>query len=206
MNMLHRTPSFRNRRGRRGLTMLELLLAMAGTGMVAVAVSSMLFTVSHATGSKTDMRKLVVRQKTLSSRITAAIRESKMILAADADVLVLWVNDDNENEQPDLAELRRIERSDVTNSVISYKSPDDIADGDNTAFDLATTDFDVETAAVKATANMPAERWGLDVTAWSLSLNNADPQLATLVSYQITLNTGGMTDTHIASAALRNTQ
>lgn len=202
--MFQCTPSFRTRHRRRGLTLLELLLAMAGTGMVAVAVSSMLFTVSHATGSKTDMRKLVVRQKTLSSRITAAIRESKMILVSEPDVLILWVNDDNDNEQPDLAELRRIERSSVTNSVISFKSPDDIADEDNTEFDLATTDFDVATNAVKSTNNFPAERWGLDVTAWSFTLNDANPQLATLVSYQVTLNTGGMSDTHIATAALRN--
>ncbi len=195
----------RNRR-RRGLTLLELLLAMAGTGMVAVAVSSMLFTVSHGTSSKTDMRKIVVRQKTLGSRITAAIRESKMVLESDTDLLILWVNDENENDQPELAELRRIERSSVTNSVISYRSPDDIADEDNTQFDLATTDFAAETDAVKATSVMPAERWGLDVANWAISLNDADPQAATLVSYQVTLTTGGMSDTHVAAAALRNTQ
>lgn len=179
---------------------------MAGTGMVSVAVTSMLVTVSYGTSSKTDLRKLVVRQKVLTSRVTAAIRESKMVLEAADDLLILWVNDENENDQPDLKEIRRLERSGVTQSIISYKSPSDIADEDNTTFDLATTDFDAETEVVKGTVDMPAERWGLDVSEWLITLNDADPQLASLVSYQFTLTIGAMTDTHIAAAGLRNNQ
>ena len=184
--------------------MVELLLAMAGTGFVAVAISSMLFSVSYGTTSNKDLRKIIVREKITAARVTAAIRESNRVLATGDGFIVLWVNDDDADGQPKLSELRRIERVAVTSSILSYRSPASIAPADDTVFDLATSDFEGETDAVKGTADFPAERWATDVSNWTISINNPTAQLATLVSFRLTLQGNGTEDISIFVATLRN--
>ena len=77
MNTTARQPQSR----RTGLTLLEMLLALGGTGFVAVAVATMLSAVSHGTTTRTDVRSLAVKRATFSYRIDAAIRSSVQVLA-----------------------------------------------------------------------------------------------------------------------------
>ena len=46
--------------------------------------------------------------------------------------------------------------------------------------------------------------WGGSVTAWSTTPNHVDPQQATLVSYQLTVQSGSATDQLWGAAAPRN--
>ena len=56
----------------RGLTLLELLLALAGTAVIGTAVAAMLTGVAYGTTADKDMRSLITRQMALRARVEAA--------------------------------------------------------------------------------------------------------------------------------------
>lgn len=152
-----------------------------------------------------DLRELAVRQKLLINRLTAAIRTSRQVLAEGDDYLVLWTADTTGEAEPNLSEIRLIERDSGTNELRSYESPANPSP--DTEYPLASTNFDnFGTGAlppVKDTADLPAETWGKNVTAWSITLYDADPQSATRVAFQFTLENGDMSETFIGQAAPR---
>ena len=191
----------RTRSRRRGLTLIELLLALAGTAFVGAAVASMLVAVSYGTRADKDMRTLVVKHKTIDARLSGAIRASCTVLEQSDDLLILWMYDADGNAQPNLAEVCRIERaSDV---MTAYRAPDDLDEADNVAWPL-DADFDALTAALKGGASFPGEIWATRMTEWTIALDAADASEARLVSYRFTLAAGDMRDTAVNAVALRN--
>jgi hypothetical protein len=186
-----------------GLTIVELLLALAGTAFVSVAIVAMLSAVASGTNSRTDLRSSVVRQKTVTARLSAAIRSSQMVLVADDDLLVLWINDNDANGEPNLAEIQRVERDAATGELCAYKAPLTLAEEDNTEYTLAT-DFDSVTNAIKSTGTFPREVWATGLHSWNVTFNADSPQDATLVSSRISIGEGNMRETVICAAALRN--
>ena len=189
---------------RGALTLLELLLAILGVAMVSMAVAAILAATAYATSDQIDVRSVAVKHKVIASRLGAAIRSSKMVLAQGSDYLVLWMEDADASGQPNLSEIRRIERDNATSELRSYKAPDSLAPVDDTEYDLLTDDFNVETNSIKGTANFPQTLWAADVTAWTIALDDADPQSASLVSYRMTIEHGELPDTAIGATALRN--
>ena len=188
----------------RGLTLLELLLATAGTGFVATAIAMMLNAISFGTSAGTDLRQTVVKQKTITSRITSAIRSSYLVLAAEDDLLILWTNDTNADGEPNLGEIRRIERHAASKEIRSYEPPDNLASGSNTAYTLASTDFKSVTAALRGNASFPLETWATGISSWTVSLDQDAAQDAMLVSSRLTVDVGDFHEIALATAALRN--
>ena len=184
-----------------GLTFVELLMALAITGLIGAAIAAMLSAVSYGTSSSHDLRSLVVRNKTLGTRITAAVRQAAQVLDAGDGYLVLWAGDFNASGAPDLLELQRIELDTATDELVSY-TPDPAAT--DVAYDLATDDFDAITTALIDSGDLVDQLWGTDVTAWTITLDAADPLNATLVSFQLTLSAGGPSDTSVNAVSLRD--
>jgi autotransporter adhesin len=193
-----------------GLTLLELMLAVAGTALVSAAIAAMTSAVTHGTDSRTDLRTLLVRQKTITARLTAAIRSSTKVLAANDDGIVLWINDENASGTPNLSEIQRIVRDAGSKEMLSFTAPDSLLPASDTSYDLTTTDFEAVTAAPEDTADFPSETWATNIDAWQIDLNHADAKQASLVSNRLTLTTGTLgtpgtlRDITIAAAALRN--
>ena len=187
-------------RHRAGLSLIELLLALAATAVIGAAIASMLAATSYGTSSSRDMRALVARGKVINARIGAAIRGSRLILDEGDDFVILWTRDLDENDAPSLLEIRCIDRDAATDELSSYEAPTGTTD---VPYNL-TDDFKTITDALMGGPTFPAELWAKDVTAWTIDLNDADPQQATLVSYQLTLVTGDMSDTAINVVHLRN--
>ncbi len=195
-------PSTSDVRG--GLTLVELLLAIIGTALVSTALAAMLAATAFGTSNRTDVRSVAVKHKVIAGRLGAAIRSSKMVLAEGDDYLVLWMDDADLSGQPNLSEIRRIERDNATNELRSYKAPDSLNPADDTEYDLAIDDFNAETNSIKGTANFPQTLWAAGVTAWTITLDDADAQSASLVSYRMTIARGELVDTTIGATALRN--
>lgn len=189
---------------RRGLTLIELLLATAGTGFVAVAITMMLNAISFGTSAGTDLRQAVVKQKTITSRITSAIRSSYLVLAAEDDLLILWTNDDDGDGEPSLGEIRRIERDAASKEIRAYAASSDLSSGDDTSYTLSSTDFDAVTQALRDTANFPEEVWATGISAWTIALDAELIHDALLISSRLTVDVGDFHETAIATAALRN--
>jgi len=184
----------------RALTLVEMLMALAITGLIGVAISSMLTAVSYGTSETRDLRSLVVKNKTLTARITAAVRGSGQVLDAADGYVVLWTHDLNASGVPDLLELQRIELDAGTDELTSYTP-------DPTATDVAyvlTDDFDTITTALIGSADMEGTLWATGVALWTVSVDTADPLDAALISFQLTLDAGGLTDVSVSAVSLRD--
>ncbi len=191
----------------RGLTLPELLLSVAGIAMVGLAISAMLYATAYGTESTRDIRGLVVKNKALSARLNAAVRGSTQLLDVDANHIVLWINDDDGDGQPNVGEIRRIERNNG-NQFVSYTAnwtgmTAEQITAANVSYDPAS-DFGVITQNLKAFSYFPANIWANDLTNWAIALDDADLTVARVVGYRLTFTNGLVSDTAVGAASLRN--
>lgn len=189
---------------RRGMTLIELLLAIAGTGLVAAATAMMMHAVAAGTSSRGDMRQAVVRHKTVAGRVSTMVRSSYQVLAAQEDVLVLWLGDADGNKSPNLAEICRVERDAATSQLRCYRAEAGLDPAANTAYPIES-DFAAVTEQLRDTALYPHQLWATGVSQWEVSIDADDPREAALISSRLTFDFSGMRDTAIAAVALRNT-
>lgn len=190
---------FRARRAR-GLTLLELLLALSGTAVVGAAVAVMLHGVSYGTQTDKDLRGLITRQMALRARFEAEVRESLMVLDAGTDYLVLWSGDSDDSGTPSKAEIQVLEYDAVMDRMMRYAPAEGIVDE---AYVL-TDDFRTITGGYKGDATFPGERWAEQLTSLDFAIDDADAQSARLVSFRAGMRGGDIPDTAIGAAALRN--
>ncbi|MCC6579850.1 MAG: type II secretion system protein [Phycisphaeraceae bacterium] len=191
-----------------GMTLIEMILGLAGVAMVGLAVAAMTSAVAYGTSSSKDIRSLVVKHKTIASRLTAALRGSHRVLASNNAILVLWVEDVNGDAVPQLSELRRLEYEGAAGELRSYKTDFTGMTEAQIAAVEATFALDAnfinETASRIGQTYFPVEVWSHGVAGWTASFNDATVQDATLVAYRITLQSGDLTDIAIGTAAMRN--
>lgn len=202
----------------KGLSLVELLMALGITALIGVAVTSMLVAVSYGSTSQKELRETSIRLKLTSARIDAAIRSSKRVLESGDHYIVLWIDDTRPDDAPNASEIRLIQLDSTTAQIHSYLTefPDTWTDQQradaDTPYALAD-DFLAITTALKTGAYFPSTRWlngdggGGGAVAWSLSFDHADAQQAALVSYRLELTSAQdptVSQTSIASVALRN--
>ena len=189
-----------NRYACRGLTLLELLLALAGTAVIGSAVAAMLTGVAYGTSVDKDMRSLITRQMALRARVEAEVRESRMVLDAGADYMILWSSDADDDGLPSKAEIQVIEYDAVMDRVMRYAPAPLITD---VGYAL-TDDFRTATDSYKGDSTFPGERWAEQISSLSVTLDNIDPQSARLVSLRFGMASGEVPYTGIAAATIRN--
>ena len=210
-----RSPRFRQIRNpkseirNRALTLIEMLLALAGTAFVAVAMTMMLTAVTRGTGDATDLRSQVVRQKTVTNRVGAAVRGARMVLQSGDDYLILWVHDRRANTAPNLSEIRLIERDPTTNELASYtvEFPENWPEPAKAAADTTfqfDDDFRTITSTLKGQPTFARELWSTDATSLALAFDDADVQAAKVIGYRLGFGQGATADVAINAAALRN--
>lgn len=190
----------RKRRMCRGLTLLELLLALAGTAVIGSAVAAMLTGVAYGTATDKNMRSLITRQMALRARIEAEVRESRMLLDAGGDYLILWSSDADDDGSPSKAEIQVIEYDAVMDRVMRYAPAPLISD---VGYAL-TDDFRTATNSYKGDSTFPGERWAEQITSFAITLDDLDPQSAKLVSFTFGMSGGEVPYTGIGAATIRN--
>jgi len=170
---------------RSGITLVEVLLALALTGLIAASVAAMLYTLSYGTTTRNDLRRQNTKSLVLRQRLDVAIRSAKAVLAADSNYVVLWTADLKRNQKPDLSELHRIEWNSSTQQLTSYAAPANLADADNTTYEL-TVDFAAVTKALKGTPSFPGDVYGTGIA--SAAFHCVSPaQDAKWLSYSLAL-------------------
>lgn len=188
----------------RGLTLIELLMALAIMALIGSTIAGMLSAVAYGTSADSDVRKLVARNKMVAMRINAAVRGSQMVLDAGSSVsgdwVVLWGRDLDENGEPSLLEIRLLEYDSAAGALSSYTAPAGTSDVLYTTAD----DFDAITNTLRGTADFPEERWGNDAAGFEISLDQSDPQAAKTLSYRLSLTAGNLTDVTVGTVLLRN--
>jgi len=196
------------RRRSAGLTLVEMLLAMAGIGLVGSAIASMLVAVAYGTESSRDLRTLVVRHKIVESRLTSAIRSGRMILHHDANHLLIWTDDIDRNQEPGIAEIRLV-RLDVANGTLAAWQVDLVGKTDQQILAINTSiPFDSNFQSViedfLERDDVVEGLWLDSVETVAYSMDRVNPQQGALVAYRVTLRTGDITNTVIGTAAMRN--
>ena len=192
----------RNRR--RGLTLVELMIGLAILATISAAAGGMLTAVAHGSSDDQEIRSLIARGKTVSLRMNAAVRGSRMVLDAGRDeagsYAVLWSRDLDGNGEPSRHEIRRLQ-FDRTRAVLeSYAAVDGSAD-----IELSTgADFGSETLAWMGDGSLAAERWASGVSAFDLALEYGNPQLSRTLSYRITLSQNSHDEINVGTVLLRN--
>ncbi len=91
---------------RRGLSMLELILALAITAMVGAAITGMLTSVAMGQRLRRDNRSFVIRTHALKSRLSAYIGPCRSLLMCDGTDLVLWLDDSRQGGTVHASEVR----------------------------------------------------------------------------------------------------
>ncbi|MCC6679764.1 MAG: hypothetical protein IT445_02575 [Phycisphaeraceae bacterium] len=185
---------------RHGFTIVELLIALTCTALIGAAIASMMTAVGYGTTSSRELRELAVKSKALCARVTAAVRQSSMVLEAGDDYLVLWRYDTDGDGTPSAAELQRLDYNADADTLTSFE-PDPSAADDEYAL---TDDFEIVTNALIASDELVASLWASDVTDWELVLDNATAQEARLLGLRQTLSAGDLSDVAIAAVSLRN--
>ncbi|MEM9414200.1 MAG: hypothetical protein AAGA29_01825 [Planctomycetota bacterium] len=189
------------RRRANGLTLIELMLALAGMSLVGSAVASMLLAVSYGTQADKNLRGLITKQMALRSRLSAAVRESAMVLEQGDGYVFLWGADADDSGTPNLSEITLVEFDSDTRTLNTYRAPATLAS--DPAYDLALA-FTTQTAGVKGSADFPATRWASDVSGFVVTLDHATAQSARMLGYRLTLVAGDEQDEVVGAAALRN--
>lgn len=192
----------------RAMTLVELLLAMSMTSIVALTAGGMLTAVSYGSSERTDIRGLVVRQELISHRIAAAIRASRGVLESDNNQLVLWVSDANNDQKAQLSEVRWIELDPDTKLISSTKLvfPSTWTTEQIAAADKAyTTGVSRNVQSSSVSSYVQTEQWADQVSGWLISPNSSTAEQSTLVSYRVTFTLEGkQPQTIVGAAALRS--
>ena len=94
-------------RSRRGVTLLELMLALSITAMVGLGVASVLAMISSSTKSAREARSLLLRAHAGQIRLRSYLDSSLRLLQHDPDQgLAVWLHDQRTTDAVNLSEIR----------------------------------------------------------------------------------------------------
>jgi prepilin-type N-terminal cleavage/methylation domain-containing protein len=90
----------------RGLTLLELMLALVVTALIAGAISGMMSAVTAGVSTRRDNRSTMVGASAAAARLSAYVAPSRCILGIVGSDLVLWHADSRESGTVHATEIR----------------------------------------------------------------------------------------------------
>ena len=93
---------------RRGLSLLEMLLAIGITSIIGAAIASMMAASTNGLASKNDGRQSAIRLATTQARLGAYIAPSMCILDKGTSHFTLWLEDSRESNTVHVSEIRWI--------------------------------------------------------------------------------------------------
>ncbi len=105
---------------RRGMTFIELVLALMITAMVAAAIGAMANAVGKSESLRRDNRGAIVRTFAARTRLSAYVTSSRCILEVGSSDAVIWVNDWRSSGTVHATEIRWIVFDNADKSIDVY--------------------------------------------------------------------------------------
>lgn len=152
-------------RGRRGMTLVELLLAAMMTAVISAAAATLLSGASNASAQSRNARSVTAAGHYAEGRIGAVIRQARAIGQVTATRVSLWLSDANDDDRMQLSESAVI-FYDSTAKAISIVQTDSSATSASSTLVANSTFQDVTlmTSAIRGVAYKTTQ-WAEDVQA-----------------------------------------
>ena len=99
----------------KGLTLVELLVALVVTSIVLTAVATLAFAVSSANDASDDTSERQAQVRYAALRVSELVRNCKLICSSSSDDFAVWRADDNDDGKVNINELVYIERGSGSN-------------------------------------------------------------------------------------------
>lgn len=176
----------------RAFTLVELLITLTVSAVIAATVITMLSATAHGSDSSRTMRELLVRGRVIDGRLRSAIRGSVEVIDHSDDYLVLWTGDTNGDDAKQNDEAQLIERDPSTYELTSYANSAD-TNGFTTAAAFRSN----------AKASYPSQRWASGVTTTVIDATNPPAGGAAMVSYRVMIERESATEVIVGAEALR---
>ncbi|MBG85073.1 MAG: hypothetical protein CMJ40_11090 [Phycisphaerae bacterium] len=107
-------------RKRRGMTIVETVLAMTITAMVGGAISTMMAAVSDELTTNQGTRSSLIRAGLAQSRLSSYIARSHCVLDLEQTAVTLWLEDSRDGNTVHATEIRWIVLNNETNTLESH--------------------------------------------------------------------------------------
>jgi prepilin-type N-terminal cleavage/methylation domain-containing protein len=200
--------------GRRaGLTLIELIIGLSITAVIASIIAVLINATAMGTTSQQDGRRLLVRFQAIRSAVSNDLSNAKCILDVGPNYIVYWIGDDPAgvvapNNAVNLSELRMLEVDTAGNLNLyrvqwpaTFKNADilsaDQTYAANTAWHSAVQN--AATAGYLVPAKLASNATGLAATLDSATLTSAR-----MVTLSISLNDTVTTRTIVLGAAIHS--
>ncbi len=103
---------------RRGLSLLEMTLAIGITSVIGAAIAAMMAASANSLSAKDDGRQSAIRVATTQVRLGAYIAPSRCIVNKSNDQITLWFEDTDDSKTVHASEVRWIQFDEESNILV----------------------------------------------------------------------------------------
>ncbi len=112
----------------KGLTLVELLVALSVSSIILTAVATLAFALSSAHDSTEDTSQKQAQVRFATLKLSNLIRYSKLVCYISDDDIAFWVADKNGDKQINISELVYIDKGSESNHIQIYEFPSSVSD------------------------------------------------------------------------------
>ncbi len=194
---------------RRGLSLLEMTLAIGITSIIGAAIASMMAAAANSLASKDDGRQSAIRLATTQVRLGAYIAPSRCLLEKSNSHITLWFEDNIESSTVHASEIRWI-HFDELNSLLTVKFINFPDEWSQSMIDEANiecnslTNYEVLLTSLETTGLVDSIPLVDAIQSCNFWINNTNPIEATQISIRFSLQSNiGTTNDSIIDETIR---
>jgi len=194
---------------RRGLSLLEMILAIGITSIVGAAIAATMAAASTSLSSRDDGRQSAIRLATTQVRLGAYIAPSRCILEKSDTCITLWLEDSREGKTVHATEIRWIQfdeqRKELNVKFVSL--PTEWSESMIDAADIecnSLTNYEMLLESFEAVDLIDSISLVDSMSSCIFWINNSNPIEATQISIRFSLESSfGETNDSIIDEAIR---
>ncbi len=179
---------------RRGLTLLEMILAIGITATIGAAIASMMAAVSNGLTSRDDGRRTAIQLATTQVRLSAYIAPSRCLLNKSDTAFAIWLDDARESGTVHASEIRWLS-FDTPNNAFTVKFVDFPDEWSQSMIDAAdtecnnTTNYDTLLATLESSGLINEFDLVDKMETCSIWTDDPEPQAAIRICIRFSLST-----------------
>lgn len=198
------------KRGRlRGLTLAELVAAMAITAVIGLAVTGVASSIANLNQEAEEYYEFLQSGRTAADRLQKIVRSSLLVTAAGESDLVLWEGDENGDGKINASEVTQISLQGSSGKLVAGKTkfPADMTAETRESLDSRLSLADVTSLSQldlgpSHAAYADKQVLARDVKSFKVSLDEAAPNTR-LVKFEIVIGDDNQVITQYGAAKLR---